>query len=101
MAPEAISKTDYEAAAVRVEQRVALCGHLTWFFWLNLLFLAVNALLTPEAWWSPVIAGAWAIALFMHAVGVLFVGDLQGPVRKRWMLRELDKLEPRDESQAS
>ncbi|MGE3165303.1 MAG: 2TM domain-containing protein [Planctomycetota bacterium] len=87
---------DYEAAAVRVAGRIAFYAHLTWFFWFGLAFLATDALITPGAWWSLVVIGFWAIAVFTHLISAFFIGDLEGPVRDRLLATQLDRSGPSD-----
>ncbi|MFQ5653832.1 MAG: 2TM domain-containing protein [Planctomycetota bacterium] len=91
-----IERRDYEAAARRVRDRLAFYEHCTWFFWLNLLFLAVNALVTPGTWWFVPAALLWGAGLLVHLVAVFLIGDLRGPYHRRSFLKELDRLRRRE-----
>lgn len=86
---------EYEAAAARVGGRIAFLAHLTWYFWLSLIFLAVDSVLTPGAWWSVPIIGCWSLAVFLHFISAYLIGDLRGPIRKRWIREELTHAEGR------
>lgn len=94
-----IHRADYEAAALRVQERVSFYGHLTWYFWLNLFFLATNSFVTPGQWWAAPIAIGWGFLLFIHMISVFFIGDLNGPFRRRLLRREAGGHTAREEPQ--
>lgn len=94
-AADRISAEDYEAAARRVRERIAFYGHVTWYFWLNLLFACLNAVLTPGTWWCAFLAIFWGAVVLAHLVAVFFIADLNGPYSRRILRRELQRLRGR------
>ena len=70
----------------RVEERVRFLCHLTYYVGLNLLFFLLDYFLCGRLSWSPYVAGAWGIFIYLHFMSAFVVADLQGPFR-RWLLR--------------
>ena len=86
-----VHRVDYEAASRRVQDRINFYAHFTWYFWLNLLFVLLNASLTPESWWCAYIALFWGAGLLVHLVATFFIADLEGPFRERSLQNELHR----------
>ncbi len=80
---------EYEAAARRVQDRITFYEHFTWYFWINLLFVLLNATVTPDNWWCIYVGLFWGAGLLVHLVATFFIADLQGPFHRRSLQDEL------------
>ena len=79
-----------------MNNRIGFLGHFTWFFWLNIVFLTLNLVLTPGRWWCLPVFLLWSLALLLHFVAVFFIGDLEGPYRDRELRSEMERLQGRE-----